>query len=101
MSTFPVEIVTPEGLVFQGEAVSLTVPGAEGRFEILAGHAPLTAALGAGKILLKDKGENLQSFDSAGSGFLAVERSGVVLAVEKAVSDRGETPLPQTGGEGA
>jgi F-type H+-transporting ATPase subunit epsilon len=88
MSTFPVEIVTPQGVVFQGEAVSLIAPGAQGCFEVLAHHAPLTAALKAGKVLLKEKDGDLRTFETTGRGFLSVERDGVVLAVEKAVTEK-------------
>ena len=40
-ATFNFELVTPERLVFSGEATQVVVPGAEGDFAVLAGHAPV------------------------------------------------------------
>jgi F-type H+-transporting ATPase subunit epsilon len=45
---FDVEVVTPDGAVFQGEAHMLIVPGAAGEIGVLARHAPLVATLKAG-----------------------------------------------------
>ena len=87
MNSFTVEIVTPERLVFQGEAVSLVAPAAHGSLEVLSGHAPLTAALQAGKILIRDQSGNVRTFENAGGGFLSVERNVVILAVGKVVPD--------------
>ena len=48
MATFPFEIVSPERLLFSGEVEAVTLPGAEGEFQVMAGHAPLLALLGPG-----------------------------------------------------
>ena len=48
MATFPFEIVSPEKLLFSGEVEAVTLPGSEGQFQIMAGHAPLLALLGPG-----------------------------------------------------
>ena len=47
---YPVELITPEGFAFQGEAETLVVPGAAGELGILANHAPLIS-LGKGDII--------------------------------------------------
>lgn len=40
-----VEILTPDQVLFQGEATSIQLPGSDGLFEVLSNHAPLIAAL--------------------------------------------------------
>lgn len=47
-STFNFELVTPERLVFAGEASQVVVPGAEGDFAVLAGHSPFISTLRPG-----------------------------------------------------
>jgi len=51
---FSVEVVTPDGIVFRQEAVSLKVPGAEGSFGVLANHAPFITAVAVGPIEVND-----------------------------------------------
>jgi F-type H+-transporting ATPase subunit epsilon len=49
-ATFNFELVTPERLLLSGEAEQVVVPGAEGDFSVLAGHAPVISALRPGII---------------------------------------------------
>ena len=46
MRPFPLKIVTPDGIVFDGDAESLTVRTTTGDVGILADHANLVAPLG-------------------------------------------------------
>ena len=48
MATFHFDLVSPEKLLFSGEVDQVDVPGAEGDFGVLAGHAPAVAALRPG-----------------------------------------------------
>ena len=57
MSTFPLEIVTPDGEFFRGEAQSLTVRTVDGDVGILAGHADYVTALGMGMAKLNIDGQ--------------------------------------------
>ena len=47
---FPFELVSPERLLLSVDAEMVTVPGAEGDFGVLAGHAPLISSLRPGVI---------------------------------------------------
>ena len=47
-ATFNFELVTPERLVFSGEATQVVVPGSEGDFAVLAGHSPFISTLRPG-----------------------------------------------------
>ncbi|RUA30264.1 MAG: ATP synthase F1 subunit epsilon [Bacteroidetes bacterium] len=49
-----VEIITPDKVVFEGEANKVLLPGIDGWFEILDHHAPLVSILGAGEIKVTD-----------------------------------------------
>lgn len=47
--TFHLTIAKVGENLFDGEAVSVTLPGADGAFEILAGHEPFVSPLKAGE----------------------------------------------------
>lgn len=49
---FQLDIVSPERVVFSGSAYMAQVPGAEGEFGVLAGHAPLLSVVKAGVITI-------------------------------------------------
>ena len=44
------EIVSPEATLFAGEVSSVTVPGVNGEFQMLKGHAPIVSLLQEGKV---------------------------------------------------
>lgn len=48
MATFHFDLVSPEKLAFSGEVDQVDIPGAEGDFGVLAGHAPIVAAIRPG-----------------------------------------------------
>ncbi len=79
---FKVEIVTPEKLVFSGEVESLVVPADRGYLGVLAGHAPLLAALQPGEILMRREGGETR-FATAG-GFMEVTPRQTSLLTESA-----------------
>jgi F-type H+-transporting ATPase subunit epsilon len=81
--TFDVELVTPDGPVFQGDAHMLIVPGAAGEIGVLARHAPLVAMLRAGEIRVKS-GNEWQSF-AAGPGYFKVQQDRAIALVDDAV----------------
>lgn len=47
-----VRLVTPERTLFEHEAASVTLPSKSGYMEVLYGHTPLVAELGAGEVTL-------------------------------------------------
>ncbi len=48
--TLRFSLVSPERMVLSVEAVSVTVPGTEGQFGVLAGHAPVMTSLRPGMV---------------------------------------------------
>ena len=74
-----VEVITPDKILFSGEAVSVKLPGTGGAFEALANHAPLISSLDAGTVVVKtDKGE--ESFEVTGGIVEVLNNKVVVLA---------------------
>ena len=45
MKAFPLKISSPEGDVFAGEVVSVSVRGAEGELAVMAGHIPFVSPI--------------------------------------------------------
>jgi F-type H+-transporting ATPase subunit epsilon len=52
MATFHFDLVSPEKMAFSGEVDQVDVPGVEGDFGVLAGHAPVVAAIRPGILTL-------------------------------------------------
>ena len=56
MATFHFDLVSPEKLAFSGEVDQVDVPGLEGDFGVLAGHAPIVAAVRPGILTITSGG---------------------------------------------
>ena len=52
MATFHFDLVSPEKVLFSGEVSQVDVPGSEGDFGVLAGHAPLVTTLRPGVLII-------------------------------------------------
>jgi len=78
-----VEIVSPDGAAFRGEAVSFRAPGVQGGFEILRNHAPMVAATGVGPVYVTLPNGNVAAFASSG-GFVEVLDNHVIMLAETA-----------------
>jgi len=64
------EIVTPERKILTVRATEVVIPGIEGYFGVLPGHAPLLTQLGIGEISYKDGAGT--HFLAAADGFVEV-----------------------------
>jgi F-type H+-transporting ATPase subunit epsilon len=62
MSTFKVNLVSPEQLLFSEEVDQVDLPGLEGDFGVLAGHAPIVAALRPGIVVILRDANTRQRF---------------------------------------
>jgi F-type H+-transporting ATPase subunit epsilon len=83
MATFHFELVSPERLVFAGEVSQVDVPGEEGDFGVLAGHAPYIATLKPGVLTIYGDG-GPQRIVVQG-GFAEVGPTGLTVLAEQAV----------------
>ncbi|MEN2786649.1 ATP synthase F1 subunit epsilon [Sphingomonas qilianensis] len=76
------ELVTPEKLVRSEDVYMVVVPGSEGDFGVLQGHAPLMSTIrdGALAIYRTEKGEP-ETLSIVG-GFAEVSESGLTVLAE-------------------
>jgi len=89
MNTFKLEILTPNGEIFNGEAISVVLPGEEGEFGVLAGHASVTTLLEAGVVDVEKEDKSIESI-LINWGVAQVDEEKVIILVEGAVAIRGE-----------
>ena len=90
MDTLKLEILTPNGEIFNGEAVSVTLPGEEGEFGVLANHSSLSTLLEAGVIDIEKADKTVESI-LINWGVVNVDEEKVIVLVEGAVAIRGES----------
>ena len=84
MATFHFDLVSPEKLAFSGEVDQVDVPGAEGDFGVLAGHAPVVAAIRPG-ILTVTSGGTHQKIIVLG-GLAEMSGNGLTVLADVATS---------------
>lgn len=77
MSSFRLQIVTPDGSLFDGEAEALRLRTTEGYVSIRARHADYIAALDIGEVTVTQDGAARSA--ACGGGFLSVEKGAVRL----------------------
>lgn len=82
-----VRVVSPEKVVFEGEASAVVAPVWDGFVGILPGHAPMMALLGEGTFRAERPGGGSTALEVA-DGVLKVEDGRVTLLAERA--ERGE-----------
>jgi len=90
MDTLKLEILTPNGLIYDGTAVSVTLPGEEGEFGVLAHHSSVSTLLEAGVIDIEKEDKSVESI-LINWGVVNVDEEKVIVLVEGAVAIRGES----------
>jgi len=89
MELLKLEIVTPNGLIFDGEVKQVDLPGSEGEFGVLAGHAALVSLLDTGVIVItKEDGSEVAV--AINSGYVKVEEEKTTCIVDGAVALSGD-----------
>ena len=78
-----VRVVSPEKVVFEGQAAAVVAPAWDGQVGILPGHAPMLALVGAGALTVDRPGGGSDTFQVAG-GVLKVEGDNVTVLTEYA-----------------
>ncbi len=93
MESIHLEVVTPEGMIYDGEANSVVLPGSEGEFGVLKGHASLVSSLKAGVIDIEmpNSSHELIAIDS---GYAEVNEFKITVLAKGAVAIN-----PQDGSE--
>lgn len=95
MELMKLEIVTPNGVIFDAEVKQVTLPGSEGEFGVLAHHATLVSLLEAGVIVI-DTADSKEIAVAINSGYVKVDEEKTTCIVDGAVALSGEdTDLAQ------
>lgn len=77
------ELVSPERLVRSGEVYMVVIPGTEGEFSVLAGHAPFMSTIRPGELAIYEtQGAQPQRIHIEG-GFAEVSEKGLTVLAEK------------------
>src|SRR5918997_5284507 len=89
-NTFPVEVLTPEGQVFEGEVEMVSTRTTVGSIGVLANHAPMMAMLEPTELKLYESGSEQAPAGDAitfaqGEGYLQVVDNSALLIVEDAI----------------
>ena len=80
-----VSVISPEKVLYEGEAASVVAPAFDGELGILTGHAPMITALGRGTLRVEGGAGN-QRFTVEG-GFLQVVDDQVRVVTEQAKAE--------------
>jgi F-type H+-transporting ATPase subunit epsilon len=85
MATFHFDLVSPEKLLFSSEVTQVDVPGTEGNFGVLAGHAPMVTTVRPGILVIYgEAGERLRVV--VNGGFAEVGPNGLTVLADTAVA---------------
>jgi F-type H+-transporting ATPase subunit epsilon len=84
MATFHFELVSPDKISFSGEVDQVDVPGAEGDFGVLAGHAPLISLIRPGMLKIWAGGSTTEMVVLG--GFAEVGPDGLTVLADVATS---------------
>ena len=93
MATFHFELVSPDKISFSGEVDQVDVPGADGDFGVLAGHAPLIALLRPGLMTVYSGGEQTRLVVLGGFAEVGPDGLTVLADVATSVEDLDRTSL--------
>ena len=90
METLKLEIVTPQGLIFEGDVKNVVFPGSEGEFGVLPRHASLLSLLKPGVIEF-EKADGKKESIVINWGHVKVDENKAVVLVDGAVPLAGES----------
>jgi F-type H+-transporting ATPase subunit epsilon len=87
MATFHFDLVSPEKLAFSGEVDQVDVPGWEGDFGVLAGHAPVVAAVRPGILTIISGGTRTKVIVLGGLAEVSDDRLTVLADVATSIDE--------------
>ena len=84
MAALRFELVTPERLLRSGEVHMVVVPGTEGDFGVLAGHAPMLSTIRPGEIAIYESANSAPERLKIDGGLAEVNERGLTILAEHA-----------------
>ena len=85
MKTMKLEIVTPGGVIYNGDIKQVTLPGEQGEFGVLPEHASLVSLLQAGVIDIVTA-NNKEMIVAINSGYVKIDENKALCIVDGAVA---------------
>ena len=89
MELMKLEIITPNGVIFDNDVKQVTLPGSEGEFGVLPKHATLVSLLDTGVIVI-EKADGDEVAVAINSGYVKVDEEKTTCIVDGAVALSGE-----------
>lgn len=90
MNSFKLQIITPQGKVFDQNATSAVFPGEKGEFGVLPGHSTLLSLLAPGLIeVTKENGE--KESVAINWGYAEIDEQNAIVLVDNAIAVAGKT----------
>jgi F-type H+-transporting ATPase subunit epsilon len=84
MADLHFELATPERLVLSEDVHMVVVPGTEGDFGVLAGHAPVMSTIRDGELAVYRTAGGEPERIAVEGGFAEVSEAGLTVLAEKA-----------------
>ena len=84
MADLHFELVTPERLVRSEDVYMVVVPGREGDFGVMAGHAPVMSTIRDGELAIYRSAGGEPERVAIEGGFAEVNEAGLTILAEKA-----------------
>jgi F-type H+-transporting ATPase subunit epsilon len=75
------EVITPGRTLYQGEIVSINVPGTKGSFTVLKNHAPIISTLEKGELKILTIEKKKESITITG-GIIEVKKNKVIVLAD-------------------
>ena len=86
--TFKFELVSPERVLVSGDANEVIVPGMDGQFTVMAGHAPVISTLRPGMLVIKSATGERRVF--VRSGIAEVEPDSLTILAQHLIDIEGD-----------
>jgi F-type H+-transporting ATPase subunit epsilon len=96
MATFHFDLVSPEKMAFSGEVDQVDIPGREGDFGVLAGHAPVVAAVRPGILTVVTAGKREKIIVLGGVAEVSAKGLTVLAEVATSLEELDRTKLAET-----
>ncbi len=80
-STYNLDVITPEKIVYSKEVTAIVAHGTSGYLGVLAHHTPLVTSLEPGPFKITEPGENEVTLN-LGGGFMEVRGNKVVVLAD-------------------
>jgi F-type H+-transporting ATPase subunit epsilon len=96
MATFHFDLVSPEKLAFSGDVDQVDVPGVEGDFGVLSGHAPVVRAVRPGILTITTDGAHQKIIVLGGLAEVSENRLTVLADVATSMDEIDRAKFAET-----